>query len=316
MHWARVYVVEEQPNPSADFFVMPALRGRAGAIVRCGFAELPSPEEADGAAVVFVRYVPRAWRAWVESVRERLAGVVCFMDDDLLDPQAWSGLPLRYRFKLWRLTTSQQQWLQRMRAQLWVSTAWLKEKYARWQPRLILPVPLDAGADDLRRVFYHGSASHEAEVRWLRPVVEEALNRDERLVFEIVGGSDVYRLYRGLPRVNVVHPMKWPAYQAFLATPGRHVGLAPLMASRFNRARSYTKFFDITHCGAAGIYAAGSACGDVVRAGLDGEVLPMDEARWVEAILALARDDARRLAMVQNARERVQALAHTARELS
>lgn len=314
MHWARVYIVEEQPNPSSDFFVLPAVTHDTRVIRRSGFDELPPPAEADGAVVVFVRYVPRTWRAWVESVRGRLASVIYFMDDDLLDPVVWSGLPLRYRFKLWRLAASQQHWLRRMQAQLWVSNGYLREKYAHWAPRMILPAPITSDVDGWRRIFYHGSASHDAEVRWLRPVMEEALKRDERLVFEIIGAGDVYRLYRGLSRVNVVHPMKWSVYQAFLAMPGRHVGLAPLTESSFNRARSYTKFFDITYCGAVGIYAAGSACGDVVRPGLDGEVLPMDEGRWLEAMLALARDDERRHAMLHNARGRAQALAQAALE--
>jgi glycosyltransferase involved in cell wall biosynthesis len=220
-------------------------------------------------------------------------------------------LPWHYRVKLARFGAGRLSWLRRNEAQLWVSTAYLQEKYASWRPRLVLP----ASATDLaepRRVFYHGTGSHIAEIRWLRPVMEEALRRDPALSFEVVGSQRVNRLYRELPRVTVVHQMKWPAYQAFLSMPGRHIGLAPLLDGPFNRARSYTKFFDITRCGAPGIYSALGACAEVVTPGVDGLVVEMKPEAWVDAIARLARDDALRQTLLDNARRKVAELAQRA----
>lgn len=308
-----IYIVEEQPNPSTDFFVLPAVAALGGRVRRCGAGDLPAAADLHGATVAFVRYVPAAWARLVESVRPTLARLVFFMDDDVLDPAAWRGMPLRYRLKLASLAARRKGWLERMGAELWVSTPWLREKYAARQPRLVLPTPL-AEFPETRRVFYHGTASHGAEIRWLRPVLEEALRRDERLLFEIVGGQEVYRLYRGLGRVNVVHPMKWPAYQAFLAMPGRQVGLAPQFDLPFNRARSYTKFFDITRCGAVGVYTPGSACAEVVSDGIDGLVVPLEVAAWAEAILRLAGDEPLRQAMLGKAKGKMAELAQRARK--
>jgi hypothetical protein len=303
------YLVEEQENPSTDFFVLPALKASGCRVVRCGFADVPSAADLMGVTVVFVRYVPARWLKRVQAVRPTLAGIVFFMDDDVLDEHAAAGMPWRYRLKLARLATWRRSWLVQQGAALWVSTPWLQQKYAAWQPRLLLPQPLQAPLD-VRRVFYHGTASHEAEIRWLRPVLEQALRRDERLVFEIVGGSGVYKLYRGLARVTIVHPMKWPAYQAFLTMPGRHIGLAPLLDLPFNRARSHTKFFDITRSGAVGIYADNSACASVVRHGVDGLVLAMDDPEsWVQAIVQLAQDEPQRQRLLSNAQGRGQTLA-------
>jgi glycosyltransferase involved in cell wall biosynthesis len=301
------YVVEERANPSSDYFVLPALARAGLPVVRCGFADLPPPAALAGAAVVFVRYVPAPWVRLVDAVRADLAQLVFFMDDDVLDVRASTGVPWRYRVKLARLAAWRSGWLRRQRAELWVSTPWLQHKYAAWQPRLIDPVPLPA-ATSACRVFYHGSASHEAEIRWLRPVIAAALERDPALAFEIVGGREVWRLYRDLPRVNVVHPMKWPAYQAFLATPGRDIGLAPALDVPFNRARACTKFFDITRCGAVGIYAPGGACASLVRHEREGLVVSMEAAAWTEAIIRLAADDALRQALLRNAQSRVREL--------
>lgn len=301
---ATVYLVEEQPNPSTDYFVLPALRAAGYRIERCGFADLPARERLAGAVVVLVRYVPAAWARLIETARKDLSGLVFFMDDDVLDWRASAGTPWRYRFKLARLAAWRRNWLKQKRAELWVSTPWLAEKYAAWQPRLVEPVPLAAPAWTCR-VFYHGSASHGSEIRWLKPVFAEVLRRDKGVVFEIIGGRDVWRVYRDLPRVNVVHPMKWPTYQAFLAMPGRHVGLAPLLDLPFNRARSCTKFFDITSCGAAGIYASTGACAEWVEDGVNGLLLPMDREAWVQAILLLAADEPLRQQLLQGAQARL-----------
>lgn len=306
-------MVEEQANPSTDYFVLPAVTAMGGQALLCGFADLPAPADLHGATVVFVRYVPREWMRLVDAARARLRGLVFFMDDDVLDPRAAAGMPWHYRYKLARLSAGRRNWLRGQAAALWVSTPYLLRKYADWQPRLVLPAPLPA-AGALRRVFYHATASHDAEKRWLRPVIEEVLRRDERLVFEIVGARAVHQLYRRMPRVSVTHQMSWPAYQSFLAAPGRHVGLAPQLDLPFNRARSYTKFFDITRGGAAGIYAPGSACAEVIEDGTDGLIAEMRPERWVDAILRLTGDDALRERIVHKAETKMAALAAAAQQ--
>lgn len=307
-----VFLVEEQSNPSTDCYVLPVLAASGYRVTRCGFTDVPSRQELGGASVLFVRYVPTGWAKRVAETRRQLHDLVFFMDDDVLDVRASADMSWHYRLKLARLAAGRIQWLRRQEAALWVSTPYLQQKYADWAPRLVLPVPTSA-ASDMRRVFYHGTASHDAEKRWLRPIVEEILHKDERLVFEIVGGQAIDRLYRGLSRVNVVHQMKWPAYQAFLSMPGRHVGLAPLLRSPFNRARSYTKFFDITRCGAAGIYSNYGACADIVSHGTDGLVVGPRQDAWASAILHLIRDEPYRETLVRNAHARLATLASEAR---
>lgn len=301
------YIVEEQLNPSSDFFVLPAVRALGFNAVRLGFADAPSAAELTGALVVFVRYVPPRWLKRVEQSRALLRGLAFFMDDDVLDSSAAREMPWRYRLKLRRLATARKRWLQQQQAALWVSTPYLQQKYAAWQPKLVLPsaVPAPAG---LIRFFYHGSASHRHDMRWLQPVVAEALRRDPRLVFEIIGGREVAELYKKLPRTTVVQPMKWPAYQSVIATHAYHIGLNPLQDVAFNRARSYTKFFDITRCRAVGIYSPDSACADAAGDNEAGLVVELEPAAWVDAILRLADDENLRLSLFQNAECKVRAL--------
>jgi hypothetical protein len=339
-----IYLVEQGPNPSTDYFLMPVLKGITTPIIRCRWSSpLPKAQELAGATVIFVRYVPTGWKRLIKRTHHNLAELVYFMDDDLWDYRAAAGLSFKYRFKLARYATRHRRWLQAVHATLWVSTPWLVNKYAAQQPRLIMPAlplvapsPTAAGtasvvastsslstsktstaestyslptsktsvaagsttptahtndaAPQTLKIFYHGSASHRADIAWLHPVIQTVLARNTRLQFEIIGDARTKALYGGLERCTVLSPMSWPAYQALIATPGRHIGLAPAVPHPFNQARSHTKFFDITQAGAVGIYAARGPCQGVLKHQQHGLLVEMTPEAWVEAILLLADD--------------------------
>lgn len=299
----RVLIVEEGPNPSTDFFVLPLLDRQGIAYRRYRFDEVPDPAVLSGAAVVFVRYLPSAWRHLVTQERDRLAEVVLFLDDDLLDWRAGQGMPLKYRWKLFNLIWRHQSWLRAVGARLWVSNDFLAGRCAGWSPEVVeARAPSLSGREPPLTVFYHGSASHRAEARWLLPVIEQVLEADHNLCFEIIADPQVRQWYAGLPRVHVLYPMRWPSYRRLLLRGDRAIGLAPLLDNAFNRARSPTKFYDITTAGAVGIYARGSVYDDLVQDGVNGLAVPMDTAAWARAILALAGDADRRARLLSNAR--------------
>jgi len=308
-----IYLIEERPNPSTEFFILPMLAAGNHPIIQCGFTELPAHDDLAHAVVIFIRYIPSAWLKLVESARARPAKLVFFMDDDVLDLSAASGTPWRYRFKLAHLAASRLNWLKKQQAELWVSTPYLQQKYADWPARLVLPSPVPVPAE-VCRVFYHGSASHDRDIRWLQPVIAKALAENERLCFEIIGGPAVNRLYGKLPRVTVIHPMRWPSYQTVLAMHPRHIGLNPLMPSPFNHARSHTKFFDITRCGAVGIYSPGNACAEIIRHRQDGLIVDLDQDAWAAAIAELADNAVLRQTLLQNAQAKLLTLAEQARQ--
>lgn len=297
----RTYVVEEGPNPSTDYFVLQALKHELNPVIRCKWADLPSEQDLAYSSVVFVRYVPANWKQRIAQVRSTLVRLVYFMDDDLFDYQASAGLPLKYRYKLVVHATRHQAWLQQMKASLWVSTPWLKAKYASHNPALVKPEPI-ALQSNVCRVFYHGSASHKQEIKWLKPVIEQCIEADPRISFEIIGDQTVNQLYRSIPRVSVVYPMKWPSYQTFLSAPGRDIGLAPMLDHPFNASRSHTKFFDITRAGAAGVYAKDGPWRRLITDHQEGLLCPMQPQAWVNAILQLASEPQTREAIVLNAR--------------
>lgn len=305
------FVVQEVANPSSDYYIVPRTK-IAGPMRVFNKSELPMAAELAGVSVIFVRYVPREWMRFVSRRRDAIRRVIYFMDDDMFDLRACRSMPLRYRLKLARLATLRKNWLRRIGAELWVSTPYLAQKYADWRPTVVAPLPLPVqrqptrtGAPASVKVFYHGSASHAAEIKWLRPIMERVLQQAPGVSFEIIGTAAVNRLYRALPRASVVHPMSWGDYQAFCLSGARHIGLAPLLPSPYNAARSHTKFFDIERCGAAGIYSNTAPFADFVRQGEDGLLVDNNPDAWVDAILRLANNAVERERLAEGARRRV-----------
>lgn len=293
-------VLEQGPNPSSDYYVRPRI-GQDGRRVRWRHVEQdrPAPDDlAPGTRVVIVRYLTPRWAEALRQARAGLAGVVYFMDDDLLDPTAWAGLPPAYRRKLDRLCAQMAGAIAALTSEYWGSTPVLCERYAERAMRLMPPLPLaeDAGrlpcpvrAGEPVQIFYHGSAVHLDEMRWLRPVIAEVLADCPQAHFEVIGDHEVNRLFRDLPRTRVLHPMSWPNYLSHCRAMRGHIGLAPLLPGVFNACRSRTKVFDIRRAGARGVFSALPPYGpDTLTAG-EGLCLPMEPAVWADGLRALVQ---------------------------
>jgi hypothetical protein len=304
-----VVVIEHRRMPSTDYFVLPRV-ARFGVPVSVVDSASRAPEKESlepGTLVVFVRYVDSGWAKAVTAMRNDLSGVVLFIDDDLFDWNALAGLPLRYRYKIWRMSLRRKTWFREMKARLWVANDYLAEKYRELKPMVVAAAP---GSDVIAgrsavRIFYHGTASHSAEIRWLAPIVQEVQERCDDTFFEVFGGADVYRLYRTIPRTAVLHPMSWPSYRAYTSMGGLHIGLAPLLPGRFAAARSNTKFLDFVRCGAVGIYSDVAPYAGFVRDGVDGLLIDNDPVLWVEAILRLVQDGEARAKMAKAGMARI-----------
>jgi len=79
--------------------------------------------------------------------------------------------------------------------------------------------------------------------------------------------------------------------------------------THFNRARSHNKLYDITRCGAAGIYSDVDIYREHVQDGINGIFCSEDENDWVEAICELLTEPARRAAICRRALAECEQLA-------
>ena len=305
----KLLVLAEGDSASLDYFVRPWLHANGNhdrlvdsrAAPPAGF----SPQGVGG--VVIVRYLPPAWFEFLCAARRAAIPVVYFMDDDLMDASAHVGLPEDYRHKLDRLALSQRARIEAVACEYWVSNAALAAKYPSWRPRVLPARDGVAAALPPVTICYHGTASHLAEQQWLLALAGELQAASPRTHFSIVGDATLNKTLRGLPRVSVTHPLRWPNYVAYTQSRPADIALAPLLPSPFNAMRGPTKFFDIARLGAAGLYADVTPYREVVRHDVDGLLLPMDREAWLLAILALIDDAPRRRRLADAARARAAA---------
>ncbi|GAB2580848.1 glycosyltransferase [Nitrincola alkalisediminis] len=303
----RYIVVEEGSNPSSDFFVKPLLTRLSFKFTCYQHSDTPNIADIENTILVFVRYIPSTWRLFVDQYRHRLAGLVIFIDDDLFDGRVLASLSWGYLSKWYRLAYRHQSWLKQQKADLWVSTPYLFDKYRDWcapgcQLTSIDPVSPygEDGADSFLSspiIFYHGSPSHRAEIDWLLPVFEKVLHMHPQVTIELIGDDTLRRRCLKFPQIRVLHPMSWLSYQRMLKESKRLIGLAPLLDTKVNAARAPTKYFDISAAGAVGVYANSHVYRQLVTHKVNGLLVEMDQDAWVEAITSLIDDVQQRRAL-------------------
>ena len=315
-----ILVLQRGENASTDYYLRPRLPACG---LPAGIADLTDdprgsdmlgPQGAGALMVVFCRYASPAWLDALERVRDRLARVAFFMDDDLPGMMRAREIPSAARGKVALHFAAHADRLSALCGELWVSTPELAGRYAEAGPRLLAPLPEAEppppapASSDL--VVYHGTDVHPRERRFVLEVARllQALSPGARI--ELAGDRSLARAAAGLADVEVVPQLAWPDYLRAQAGRTAAISLAPLFPSGLNDARAPVKVFDAARLGAAGIYADAPAYRGHVRDGQDGLVLPMQPLAWAEAIAALLGDPERRLRLAGTARARLaQALA-------
>ncbi|CAM4091765.1 Glycosyltransferase involved in cell wall biosynthesis [Bordetella tumulicola] len=304
---SRWLVLQQNNNPSTDYYIRSRLE-ETGLPVSYKDLDQDTPHFGDlapGTGVVIVRYLNARWVAALRTHRSQLSYVAYFMDDDLLHPKHWAGLPRSYIKKLQKYCGAFIPDIRALASAYWFSTQTLQDRYQFKVMQVIPPRPLPLGVDNtplpLRpldvqspvQMFYHGSATHQAELDWLHPIVERLLYQCPDLHFEVIGNHAVNLQFRDLPRTRVLHPMSWHSYISHCQTINGHIGLAPLLPSSFNEGRSHSKIYDITRCGAIGVYSTPSAYTNAIVHGEDGLLLKNEPDLWVQTIAELVENRAR-----------------------
>jgi hypothetical protein len=299
-------VLQQNDNPSTDYYIRSRLHETGLPVSYKNLdKDLPSfGDLAPGTGVIVVRYLNSRWVKALHTHRSQLSLVAYFMDDDLLHPQHWAGLPRAYIKKLNKHCGAFTQDIQNLSSEYWFSTEALRDRYPFYDAEVLAPKPLliDIGRSFTQpplhetgpiQMFYHGSTTHESEMNWLYPIIEKLLHRCTDLHFEIIGNHAINQKFRHLPRTRILHPLSWANYISHCHSLNGHIGLAPILPSPFNAGRSHSKIYDIARCGAVGVYSDPSPYIHTITHDKDGLLLKNDPNHWVEAIGNLVADRVR-----------------------
>ncbi|MFN9645191.1 MAG: glycosyltransferase [Cyanobacteriota bacterium] len=262
--------------------------------------------------VVVVRYLPRRWLGALRQAREGGATLLYLMDDDLLDPDLLTELPSSYRRRVRDRITRQRRWIPALFDQIWVTSAVLERRYAHLGARRLplSPHPTLLLEQPRLQLAYLGTSVHEREFAWLRELLALVQKRHAHTHVDVFGDLTINRQFRDLPRLRILHPMRWNNYLAETGTGRVDVLLTPLLEGSMNAARAPVKFIDAARCGAAGLYSDRPPYRGFIRHGVDGLLLGDQPRDWLEAIDRLLHDSPTRRRLAEEGRRRALRLCH------
>lgn len=244
---------------------------------------------APGTRVVLVRMPDSRWASVIEAAGDKVVEVVWLIDDDAIAAREDEWLPKDYRMRLLDDHLAFKQSFERLVDRVWASTSVLAARFPPARVDVRPPRALPRSEQRWVKIFYHGTGSHQREHAFLLPILHEVQTRLPYTVFEVTGDHALYRMFRTVPRLRVLHPVAWPDYWVHLQASNYDLGLAPLLDTPFNRARSGVKALEVAATGARGLLSRRAPYTEYAH--LPGMLLVGDEpSEWVDAIVRVAED--------------------------
>lgn len=289
----NLLVIAARPIPTLDYYLRALLREHPSARIVYD-AELerwhgPAAVEAvaPDTRVILVRMPSSRWARVIADAGPRVCQVSWLIDDDVAAAKADAWLPRDYRSRLLGDYLRFRRDFSGLIDRVWASTPRIAARFPAERvelhpPRAIAPEPISRWVT----IFYHGTGAHRRELDFLLPIFEEVQASCRNTIIEVVGDHALYQRARRVPRMRVLHPLVWPDYLAILAAGKYDIGLAPLLETPFNLARSGIKALEIASIGAQGVLSDRPPYTDYAH--LPGIHLVGDEpSAWRERILAL-----------------------------
>ena len=255
------------------------------------------------ASVVVIRTIPAGWVGVLRRWRQAGVNVVLLLDDALLEPGAIRELPFAYRWRLWHDITRHRHHLNGLISELWVTQDSLvqscRQQLSGQTDIAIHCLPLHpprtvVEPKPMHRVAYLGTASHQAELLWLMPLLKQLQRERSDCLLELVLPPRWRRRFRHIPRTRIAYPMDWDTYLGDTGQRQVDLLLVPLLPSRFNGGRSAVKWFEAARLQAVGLYSQREPYSSLVQHNHDGLLLPDQPAAWLQAIHHLLDDQATR----------------------
>ncbi|MDP6184755.1 MAG: glycosyltransferase, partial [Gammaproteobacteria bacterium] len=155
------------------------------------------------------------------------------------------------------------------------------------------------------RILYMGTMTHGADIQLIEDPVRRLCEEfGSRVEFEVVGVEIPGKLPDWCSRVEVSPEISesYPAFVNWLQSENRwHIGVAPLVDSKFNRAKSGIKYLDYAALGLAVACSDIQGYRDIIRSEDDGLLVESTEEAWYEALRRLILDNEFRRRLQENA---------------
>lgn len=298
----QILVLTRPTSSSIEIYIRPRLLASKLPVTYVDYPHcLPAPELFTKKTFVIIsRYINKPWCEALKRYRDKVAGVAYLMDDNIPEAGFDHTLPPDYALGLASFFQKYWRHLQAICSELWVSSAYLYERYKSPVTFRVDPMFISKNRNNNNNgnnyltIFYHAQRPHYQDNLWLRDIINHIQQRYEHTFFETFGGDKVRKAYTHVPRTKVMKRFTWESYLDYCAGLNHAIGLAPINEGIFNRARSINKLFDISRCGAAGIYTNSEPYSTVIDSWKTGVLCEHVKEAWIEAISELIENESLR----------------------
>ena len=261
--------------------------------------------------IILVRYIPFNIFFDLIRLKRKSKRIILLIDDNLLELNIFSDLPLFYKLKIILNTYCYKFFFYLFINEIWVTNKRLEKKVIEKIPNNKIDIRLLTLSHNLvsperkfYKIAYLGTTSHVKELKWLRILFEEIQSNRNDCLIEIYLNRKWRNYFRSIPRLKVIYPMDWETFFIDTSTRKVDIVLNPIFRSNFNDFRSPTKFFDTTRIGAVGLYSNIEPFANFINNNKDGILLDNNINNWTEKIFYLLENSKERRRIFKNAFKR------------
>ncbi|MBE0465495.1 MAG: glycosyltransferase [Halomonadaceae bacterium] len=319
-------VLSDGGQPTEDIYFLesaaPELRRQGGEIERVvasrsfGAAWLHGRtflRQYSGANLLLCRSLPRAWLRWLEHHRNAFGYIAYLIDDDIAAAALDTTLPNAYRQRMARIAHLQPRLLTLSDELVACSEKLAQRFYARHPHVSVLTPPLIASLPALEhfiqppsaqapwQIGFHGTRAHLNDLLYIAPALWALQQGRKDTQLEVMLGKHTPKQLAELPRIKTPASLPWHAFRRYQASRQLHIGVAPLLETRFNQGKSFIKFLDITAMGGVGIYSNRYPYTEIVRHGENGLLVEDSPQAWQAGLQQLLNNPQATAAMARQA---------------
>ena len=261
--------------------------------------------------IILVRYVPLNILLNLIYLKRNSKKIILLLDDNLLDLNIFSELPLLYKIKIFFNIYCYKFFFSFFINEIWVSNRSLgkkvKQNIFKNQINIKLLMLNHKKTYPLKKFYkiaYLGTSSHTKELRWLKILFEKIQQQREDCLIEIYVNKKWRNYFRSVPRMKITYPLDWETFFLDTSINKADIVVNPIFKSNFNNYRSPTKFFDITRLEAVGIYSNERPFAQFVNNNHDGILLDNNIDDWIQKIYFLLDNSIEREKLYINALKR------------
>ena len=261
--------------------------------------------------IILVRYIPLNILLNLIYLKRNSKKIILLLDDNLLDLNLFSELPLLYKLKIFLNIYCYKFFFPLFINEIWVSNRCLGEKVKQSISKNEINIKLlmlnHKQRYPLRKFYkiaYLGTSSHSKELKWLKILFEKIQKQREDCLIEIYVNTKWRNYFRSIPRMKITYPLDWETFFLDTSISKADIVVNPIFKSNFNNYRSPTKFYDITRLEAVGIYSNEKPFAQFVNNNHDGILLDNNIDDWIQKIFFLLDNSREREKLFINALKR------------